>query len=79
VVQSLADENGHTALAGWLGAIGPFALVDGIQTWLFSTDSFFSPGPPSNFAGVVFALLALALVGICYGFLLLRYRKVSAS
>jgi ABC-2 type transport system permease protein len=78
-VQALANENGHHKLAGYLGAINPVTLVDGIQVWLFGSDPFSVAGPPGNVGGVVFVLLTAALIASCYGLLLLRYRKVSAS
>ena len=79
IVQALADENGHRDLAGYLGAINPITLVDGIQVWLLGAKSSSVVGPPGNLGGVVFVLLTVALIASCYGLLLLRYRKVSAS
>jgi ABC-2 type transport system permease protein len=79
IVQALADENGHPDLAGYLGAINPITLVDGIQVWVFGAKSSSMVGPPGTLGGVVFVLLTVALIASCYGLLLLRYRKVSAS
>jgi ABC-2 type transport system permease protein len=78
-LQNLALNNGRPKLAGYLGAIDPMALVDGIQVWLFNSEPTSDAGPPGTLGGVVFLLLAIALISACYGSLLLRYRKVSAS
>jgi ABC-2 type transport system permease protein len=79
IVQAIADENDHHKLAGYLGAINPVTLVDGIQVWLFGADSSSIAGPPGTLGGVVFVLLTVVLIASCYALLLLRYRKVSAS
>ena len=78
-LQSLAIDNDRTKLAGYLGAIDPMALVDGVQVWLFNAESSSQAGPPGTLGGVVFLLLTIVVIGSCYGCLLLRYRKVSAS
>jgi ABC-2 type transport system permease protein len=79
ILQALALENDHPKLAGYLGAIDPSSLVDGVQVWLFNAEPSSQAGPPGTLGGVVFLLLALTEVAACYGLLLLRYRKVSAS
>jgi ABC-2 type transport system permease protein len=78
-LQKFALDEGNLKLAGYLGAIAPFSLVDGVQVWLFGADAFWPAAPPGTTGGVVFALITVALVAICYSLLLLRYRKVSAS
>ncbi len=79
VLQQLADNNDQDKLAGYLGAIDPSALVDGVQVWLFDAEPSTVAGPPGTLGGIVFLLLTVAVVAGCYGLLLLRYRKVSAS
>ncbi len=79
VLQSIADEQNHQKLAGYLGLLDPLTLVNGISVWLFNADPAGPDGPPGTLGGIVFTLAAVALVGLCYGALLLRYRKVSAS
>ena len=79
VLQSIADAQNHQKLAGYLGLLDPRTLVNGISVWLFNADPAGLVGPPGTLGGIVFALVAVALVGLCYGALLLRYRKVSAS
>jgi len=79
ILQALALDNDHEKLAGYLGAIDPSALVDGVQVWLFNAESSSQAGPPGTLGGVVFLILTVVEVAACYGLLLLRYRKVSAS
>jgi ABC-2 type transport system permease protein len=47
--------------------------------WLFNVDPSSQAGPPGTLGGVVFLLLTFVVIFGCYGLLLLRYRKVSAS
>jgi ABC-2 type transport system permease protein len=79
VLQSIAIEQGNEKLAGYLGAINPFNLVDGVQVWLFGAESSAQIGPPGTVGGIVFSLITVVVIAGCYGLLLLRYRKVSAS
>lgn len=79
VLQAFANEQNHEKLAGYLGAIDPSLLVDGVQVWLFNAESSAQAAPPGTLGGVVFLLLTITEVALCYGLLLLRYRKVSAS
>ena len=79
VLQELAQNNGREKLAGYVSAIDPSLLVDGVQVWLFDVDPSSVAGPPGTLGGIVFLLLTIAVVVGCYGLLLLRYRKVSAS
>ena len=79
VLQALAKENGHEKVAGYFGAIDPAALVNGVQVWLFDAESSVQVPPPGTLGGIVFLLLTVVVVAGCYGLLLLRYRKVSAS
>jgi ABC-2 type transport system permease protein len=79
ILQALAKDHDREKLAGYLGGINPFGLVDGVQVWLFGADSSYDVGPSGNVAGIVFLLLVIVEIAACYGLLLLRYRKVSAS
>jgi ABC-2 type transport system permease protein len=76
-VQGVAQDQGNDTVAGWGGLISPFSLVDGIQVWLFNVDDSLVAGPPESVGGPVFALVAVALVGLCYLLLLRRYRGVT--
>jgi ABC-2 type transport system permease protein len=79
VTNGIAQDQGAHTLAGYAGLIGPFTLVDGVQTWLFGTVPNVPPGPPGTLGGPVFALVAAVIVLGSFGLLLLRYRKVSVS
>ena len=47
VTQGIAQEQGATTLAGYGGLIGPFTLVDGVQVWLFGTETMPWPARPA--------------------------------
>jgi ABC-2 type transport system permease protein len=79
ILQGISLDQGSKTLAGYLGAIAPFTLVDGIQVWLFGAEPTSQAGPPGTTGGVVFALITVAVVAVCYSLLVLRYRKVAAS
>jgi ABC-2 type transport system permease protein len=79
VLATLADQQDDTTFAGYLGLVDPVALVDGVMVWLFNTDSSFVDPPPGTVGGIIFALTTVAVVAGCYGLLIARYRKVSAS
>jgi ABC-2 type transport system permease protein len=79
VLQAISLDEGHKKAAGYLSAINPVGLVDGVQVWVLRADSSTQAGPPGTLGGLVFVLLTVGLVATCYGFMLLRYRRVSAS
>jgi len=79
ILQSIAIENDRDKLAGYLGAIDPSVLVDGVQVWLFNAEPSSQAGPPGTLGGIVFLVLTVVEIAVCYALLLLRYRKVSAS
>lgn len=78
-VQGIASEEGNDAVAGWAGLLSPYALVDGLQVWALRAETSIQVAPPDDYGGPVFAAVTVALVGACYGLLLLRYRRVSVS
>jgi ABC-2 type transport system permease protein len=78
-LQDLASQQNNDTAAGYLGLLGPLSLVDGDQVFLLNTTSNTPAAPPGTLGGVVFVLVTLAVIGGGYGFLLLRYRRVSAS
>lgn len=79
VLQEVALSQDRPELAGYLGAVDPTVLVDGVQVWLLGAESSALAEPPGTLGGVVFLVLTVVLTVGCYGLLLLRYRKVSAS
>ena len=79
ILQGLAIDNGNHSLAGYLGVISPFSLVDGVQVWLFGATPRAQAGPPGTAGGLVFVVVTIAVIAACYGWLQLRYRKVAAS
>ena len=70
---------GGTALAGWVGVVQPFTLVDGVLVRLLGAESAMPAAPPGVLGGAVFAAVAVAVVLGCYALLVLRYRRVSVS
>jgi ABC-2 type transport system permease protein len=78
-LQGIAIDQHDKGAAGYLGAISPFTLVDGVQVWVLGADSSSQAGPPGTAGGLVFVALTVALVAGCYLLLRLRYRTVSAS
>ena len=79
MTRGIATDQQAQTLAGYAGLIGPFSLVDGVQTWLFGTEPNAPPGPPGTFGGPVYALVAAVIVLGSFGLMLLRYRRVSVS
>jgi len=77
-VQGIADSQGDHALIGWLGLFSPITLIDGVQTWWLGSSSAFvgGYGPSGALAGVVYLLVALAVIAGSFGLLMRRYRKV---
>ncbi|WP_163510637.1 ABC transporter permease [Fodinicola acaciae] len=79
VVQGLAAHLGAAAVGTYAGLFSPFTLVDGIQTGLLGAQPFGDSASPGLAGGVVFALVAVAVIAASFGLLLARYRKVVAA
>jgi ABC-2 type transport system permease protein len=77
ILQGVSVDTHHPTLAGYLGAISPFTLVDGVQVWLFGAVANSPQGPPGHVGGVVFLVLTLAEIAAAYALLQLRYRRVA--
>jgi ABC-2 type transport system permease protein len=76
-VQDVAFEQNSTGVIGWLGLFSPISLIDGIQSaFLGATSAFPGEYGPDAGAGVIYLLVALAVIAGSYGLLLRRYRKV---
>ncbi len=77
--QAIAVEEGADTVAGYLGLLSPFSLVDGVSSELFGTDTVLWAGPPGAVGTAVFVAVTVLLVAACYGLLLRRYRTVTGS
>ena len=75
VVQGIAAETGHHDLAGYVGVLAPFSLVDGVQVWLFDAEPSAAFRPPGTLGGVAHLVATIATIAACFGILALRYRK----
>ncbi len=77
-IQGIAYQQGHSAVIGWVGLFSPITLIGGVQTrWLGATSAFVGGyGPPGTLGGVVYLLVAFALIGGSFAALMRRYRKV---
>ena len=77
--QAIAFQEGRETIAGYLGMISPFTLVEGVQHRLLGAATILPVGPPGMTGGLVFLGVTLLVVVGCFGILLLRYRRVSVS
>lgn len=78
-LSNVAQNQSHGTAAGYLAMINPYALVDGVQTWLFGTDPVGWVGPPGTAGDLAFAGVTALVAAGGFGLLLLRYRRVSVS
>jgi ABC-2 type transport system permease protein len=79
ILQGLGSYSHNTVLEGYAGLTNPFALVDGVQTWLFGVEPNTGVTPPGSLGGPVYLLVALAVIAGTFALLNLRYRRVSVS
>lgn len=77
-VQGIMTEQGREDLAWWAQLISPGTIVDGLTAWLFDIDPA-SGAVPDGAAGALWIVAVLVLAAGAFGFLQLRYRKVSVS
>lgn len=77
--QEIALQEGADILAGYLGLLSPFTIVDGVQSRVLGADSVLLASPPGTTGAVVFALVVALVIAASFAALLLRYRKVSVS
>lgn len=66
-------------LAGYLALISPFTLADGVQGHLLGAESTLPLPSLGTSGGLVFLLVAFLVASLCFGSLVLRYRRVSVS
>ena len=79
IAQDLALSEGATTLAGYLGMLSPFTLVDGVQSALLGAETMLFVSPSGVAQGLVFALVTVLVIAGSFAALLLRYRKVTVS
>jgi ABC-2 type transport system permease protein len=79
ILQGVALDAGHDHLGGYLGAISPFVLVDGVQVWIFGATPTSQVGPPGAAGGVFFVAVTILVIAGCYAALQLRYRRMAGS
>jgi ABC-2 type transport system permease protein len=79
ILQGVSVDAGRLTLAGYLGLVSPFTLVDGVQVWALNGDVNSPAGPPGTLGGVVFLAATIAEVSACYLLLQMRYRRVSGA
>ncbi len=74
-VRGLAEEFGNDTFAGYAGLISPFSLVDGVVATVFRGDSVMATPPTGGLMALVYCLVTIAIVVVCYVALVARYRK----
>jgi ABC-2 type transport system permease protein len=79
ILQGIGEYSHNALLTGYAGLANPFALVDGVQTWLFDVDSNTGIKPPDTWGGPVYLIVALAVIAGSFALLNVRYRRVSVS
>lgn len=77
--QVIASEQGADVLAGYLGLLSPFTLVDGVQSQLLGAETVLPVPPHGAAGGAIFAAVTLALILASFAALAWRYRRVSVS
>lgn len=80
IFHDVISNHGDHHLAGYMVALSPFGLVDGLASTLFGLEAADYPDTPSTLGGgMVFLAVYAALVGYCALLLVRRYRKVGAG
>jgi len=76
-ITSFAD---HDVLAGYLGLLSPFTLVDGLQVVVFDAESSSVAAPPDGAVAVLaYVGAAVGFIAGSFGLLVHRYRRVAAA
>ncbi len=77
-VSEVGEENGAETTAAYGQLISPYTLAHGVEHALFSGPTQVPEYPPPGASGgLVFSLVAIAVVAACVALLMARYRKVS--
>lgn len=80
IFHDIFQNHGDEHLAGYMVALNPFSLVDGLASTLFGLEAATDPNTPTTLgAGAVFLAVYAALIGCCLWLLVRRYRKVGAG
>lgn len=79
VVAAVAWEEGSMELAGWIGVLSPMTLFDGVQVALFEAESSAVLPPPGTLGGIVYTVVAAAVIAGSFWVLLARYRRLAAA
>lgn len=75
-LQTIAYQEGETAVVGWLGLFSPGSLMSGVQSkFLDGPSDFIGQVVPSDAAGACYLLVTAALIVGSHFALMLRYRK----
>ena len=77
-IQGIGMETGHDTVAEVAGLFSPYTLVNGLQVFLFDSDTA-TPAPPTGDGVGLLHVLAVAVVLLgSVGAMLWRYRKIAA-
>ena len=79
MIQGFAVEQNSTSLAQVAGLFSPFTLVDGVQSWLLDGSPSTQAPPKGAGMGILFCVVALAVIAGSVGAMMLRYRKLAAA
>ncbi|MGK5551656.1 ABC transporter permease [Actinomadura kijaniata] len=79
IVQGLAEMRTNFTLAGWVGLLTPFNLVDIVQVRLLGAPRSSAAMPEGTLAGVVALAVCVALVAGSTAVLYARFRKAGLS
>ena len=75
----IANELDNEGAQTYVGLASPYTLVDGITSGVFDTSTPVSGSPDGVLQIGVFGITALLIIVLCFGALVLRYRRVSVS
>lgn len=74
-VQAITTEQGNETVGLFAGLVSPFSLVDGVQVELLGGQSSFQVPPDTTAWGLLYLVVALAVIGAGLWLLVRYYRK----